>query len=55
MNKIMGLGIAVGLGLSVFDNSLHGFFGWSLALGYYACFNLNESMIREMNRMKDEE
>jgi len=55
MNKssmLIGVGISVGLGVAFYDYHLHAIVGWALALGYYACFNLNESQIKKMQDEK---
>ncbi len=55
MNKfriITALAIAGNLGLAIYDYDLHSAIGWLLGLGYFACFELNETQIRKMRDEK---
>ena len=55
MNKssmLIGVGISVGLGVAIYDCNPHAIIGWALALGYFACFELNEGQIRKMQDEK---
>jgi hypothetical protein len=56
---ITALAIAGNLGISIYGYDLHSIIGWCIALGYFCCFELNESQIQNMyesqiRKMRDE-
>jgi hypothetical protein len=56
LSKLIGAAIVVGLGIAIYDSEVHAIIGWCLALGYFCCFELNESQIKKYidDRIKDE-
>jgi hypothetical protein len=52
LSKLIGVAITVGLGIAIYDFEIHAIIGWCIALGYFACFELNESQIRKMRDEK---
>jgi hypothetical protein len=49
---ITALAIAGNIGVAIYYKDVHSAIGWFLALGYFACFELNESQIRKMRNEK---